>query len=85
MLCMRASGKAAVCRVSGARLPVALEGAEVADLHAAGPALLGGGAAADLAQDNQLRARLAVQAQALKLIQQHVLPSLCLRAPKRGR
>jgi hypothetical protein len=61
-------------------LPVALEGAKVTDLHAAGPALLGGGAAAHLAQDHQLRARLAVQAQALKFIQQHILTPFRLHA-----
>ena len=60
-------------------LPVALERAEVADLHAAGPALLGGRPAADLADNHQLRPCLAVQAQAVKLVEEDVLSAVRLR------
>ncbi len=46
------------CRIhpnpSPTHLPVPLEGAELADVHAARPALLGGGAAAHLARHHQL-------------------------------
>ena len=59
-------------------LPVALEGAEVADAHAACPALLRGRPPADLADDHQLRARVAVHPQAVELVQQHILPTPCL-------
>ena len=43
-------------------LPVALEGAELADLHAAGPALLGGWPAAHFTRDHQLGVWVALQA-----------------------
>ena len=59
---------------------MALEGAEVADLHAARPAVLGGGPPAHLARDHQLRAGVAVQAQPLELVQQQVLTARCLCA-----
>ena len=54
---------------------MALQGAEVADLHAAGPAVLGGRPTAHLARDHQLRARVTVQSQAFKLVQQQILPT----------
>ncbi len=59
-------------------LPVPLEGAEVADAHAARPAVLRGWAPAHLTRDHQLRARLAVQPQPLELVQQEVFSSRSL-------
>ena len=59
-------------------LPVALEGAEAAYGHLAGPALLGGRSPAHFAQHHQLRQRVALQAGFCQLVQQHTLSPLAL-------
>jgi len=69
----------AVRRGAGRCLPVALQGAEVADPHPARPALLVAGPPADLARDHQLRERVAAHAGGAQLVQQHALAALRLR------
>ncbi len=64
-------------------LPMPFEGAEVAYLHPARPTLLVGGPIADFTGDDQLRQRVAVEAESLELIQEFVFSSLGLSNPGR--
>ena len=54
-------------------LPVALEGAELADLHATGPALLGGWPPTHLAGHNQLGVWVTLDPLLCKSVEQYVL------------
>lgn len=59
-------------------LPMTFHGAEFTDLHGTNPALLCSRSSTDFACDHQLRVRIAVQPQSLKLIQKHIFPSWSL-------
>lgn len=61
-----------------AYLPMALEGAELTDLHAACPAFLCGRPSADFARHHKLCLWVTVESKSLKLIKQNVLATCCL-------